>query len=38
MTVWKDTSVLCPATCKMVDDILNDQEPETDTNYNNMVK
>lgn len=38
MTVWKDTSVLCPVTCELVNAILNGETPKTTTTYNNQVK
>ena len=38
MTVWKDTSVLCPVTCDLVSAVLNGETPKTTTTYNNQVK
>jgi ABC-type xylose transport system, periplasmic component len=38
MTIWKDTSILCPATCQMVSDILGGKTPETGATYYNQVK
>jgi len=38
MTIWKDTTVLAPVTCQMVNDILNDKTPSTGTTYNNQSK